>query len=171
MTLRRDMHICERWGCTAMATSQFRETCFLRLHISRSWPKPSSGHHNSNGANGLLTITDPTPMRVMGAALHALGTEWSAKLDDMYKRGNKSFVMKCRYVEKVKLTYLWVTIHVNSFNLVESLLLTEGERQGQGAYSASWGPTLEQIACLQTPNSLPCLQHSKANRRPGPFFQ
>jgi len=30
------MHICWRWGCTAMATSQFRETCFLRLHICRS---------------------------------------------------------------------------------------------------------------------------------------
>ena len=101
-------------------------------------------------------------MRAMGAALRALVTRWSAKLDDMYKRANKSLVMKCRYVEKV---------NVNSFNLVESLLLIEGERQGQGAYSASWGPTLEQIACLQTPNSLPCLQHSKANRRPGPFFQ
>ena len=53
-------------------------------------------------------------MVVMGAALHALGTRWSAKLDDMYKRANKSLVMKCRYVEKVKLTYLWVTINVNS---------------------------------------------------------
>ena len=94
-------------------------------------------------------------MRVMGAALHALGTEWSAKLDDMYKRANKSLVMKCRYVEKVKLADLWVTINVNSFNLVESLLLTEGERQGQGVYSASWGPTLEQIACLQTPQFPP----------------
>ena len=110
-------------------------------------------------------------MVVMGAALHALRADWSAKLDDMYKRANKPLVMKCRYVEKVKLTYLWVPIHVNSSNLVESLLLTEGERQGQGVYSASWGPTLEQIACLQTPNSLPCLQHSKANRRSGPFFQ
>ena len=90
-------------------------------------------------------------MVVMGAALHALGTEWSAKLDDMYKRANKSLVMKCRYVEKVKLTDLWVTINVNSSNLVESLLLTEGERQGQGVYSASWGPTLEQIACLRAP--------------------
>ena len=110
-------------------------------------------------------------MRVMGVALHALVTRWSAKLDDMYKRANKSLVMKCRYVEKVKLTYLWVTINVNSSNLVESLLLIEGERQGQGVYSASWGPTLEQIACLQTPNSLSCLQHSKANRRPGAFFQ
>ena len=155
-----------------MAESQFRETCFSRLHICRSWPKPSSGHHNSNGANnGLLTITDPTRMIVMGATLHALGTQWSAKLDDMYKRANKSLVMKCRYVEKVKLADLWVTINVNSFNLVESLLLTEGERQGQGVCSASWGPTLEQITCLQTPNSLPCLQHSKANRRLRPFFQ
>ena len=80
-------------------------------------------------------------MRAMGAALHALGTEWSAKLDDMYKRANKSLVMKCRYVEKVKLTYLWVTINVNSSNLVESLLLTEGEKQGQRVYSASWACT------------------------------
>ena len=88
-------------------------------------------------------------MRVMGAALHALVTRWSAKLDDMYKRANKSLVMKCRYVEKVKLTYLWVTINVNSFNLVESLLLTEGERQGQGVYSAFWGPTLEQVAAFE----------------------
>ena len=64
-------------------------------------------------------------MRVMGAALHALGTGWSAKLDDMYKRANKSLDMKCRYVEKVKLADSWVTINVNSFNLVESLLLTE----------------------------------------------
>ena len=103
-------------------------------------------------------------MVVMGAALHALGTEWSAKLDDMYKRA-KSLVMKCRYVEKVKLADLWVTINVNSFNLVESLLLTEGERQGQGAYSASWGL---QIA---SPNSISCLQHSQANRRPRPIFQ
>ena len=110
-------------------------------------------------------------MVVMGAALHALGTEWSAKLGDVYKRANKSLVMKCRYVEKVKLADLWVTINLSSFNLVESLLLTEGERQGQGAYSASWGPTLEQIACLRAPNSLSCLQHSKANRRPRPFFQ
>ena len=110
-------------------------------------------------------------MIVMGAALHALRTRWSAKLDDMYKRANKSLVMKCRYVEKVKLADLWVTINVNSFSLVESLLLTEGERQGQGVYSASWGPTLEQIARLRAPNSLSCLQHSKANRRPGPFFQ
>ena len=76
-------------------------------------------------------------MVVMGAALYALNTEWSAKLDDMYKRANKSLVMKCRYLEKVKLTGLWVTINVNSFNLVESLLLTEGERQGQGVYNAS----------------------------------
>ena len=53
-------------------------------------------------------------MVVMGAVLHALGTEWSAKLDDMYKRPNKSLVMKCRYVEKVKLTDLWVTINVTS---------------------------------------------------------
>ena len=79
-------------------------------------------------------------MRVMGAALHALVTRWSAKLDDMYKRANKSLVMKCRYVENVKLADLWVTINVNSSNLVESLLLIEGERQGQGVYSASWGP-------------------------------
>ena len=78
-------------------------------------------------------------MRAMGAALHALVTGWSAKLDDMHKRANKSLVLKCRYVEKVKLADLWVTINVNSFNLVESLLLTEGERrQGQGVYSASW---------------------------------
>ena len=61
-------------------------------------------------------------MVVMRAALHALGTEWSAKLDDMYKRANKSLAMKCRYVEKVKLADLWVTINVTSFNLVESLL-------------------------------------------------
>ena len=114
-------------------------------------------------------------MVVVGAALHALGTEWSAKLDDMHKRANKSLVMKCRYVEKVKLADLWVAINVNSFNLVESLLLTEGERQDQGVYqgvySASWGPTLEQIACLRAPTSLSCLQHSKANRRPRPFLQ
>ena len=97
-------------------------------------------------------------MVVMGAVLHALGTEWSAKLDDMYKRANKSLVMRCRYVEKMKLADLWVTINVNSFNPVESLLLTEGERQGQGVYSASWGPTLEQIACLRAPNSLSCPQ-------------
>ena len=115
-----------------MATSQFRETCFLWLHICRSWLKPSSGHHNSNGANnGLLTITDPTRMVVMGAALHALSAEWSAKLDDMYKRANKSLVMKCRYVEKVKLTYLWVTINVNSFNLVEFLLVTGREAESR----------------------------------------
>ena len=88
-------------------------------------------------------------MRAMGAALHALVMRWSAKLDDMYKRANKSLVMKCRYVEKVKLADLWDTINVNSLNLVESLLLTEAERQGQGAYSASWGSTLEQIACLR----------------------
>ena len=109
-------------------------------------------------------------MRAMGAALHALVTRWSAKLDDMSQRTNKSLVMKCRYVEKVKLADLWVTINVNSFNRVESLLLTGGERQGQGVYSASWGPTLEQIACLQTPNSLSCLQHSKANRLPKAIF-
>ena len=84
-------------------------------------------------------------MRVMGAALHALVTRWSAKLDDVYKRANKSLVMKCRYVEKVKLTYLWVTINVNSLNLVESLLLIEGERQGQGVCSASWGPTTDSM--------------------------
>ena len=110
-------------------------------------------------------------MVVLGVALHALGTEWSAKLDDVYKRANKSLVMKCRSVEKGKLADLWVTINVNSFHLVESLLLTEGERQGQGVCSASWGPTLEQIACLRAPNSLSCLQHSKANRRPRPFLQ
>ena len=110
-------------------------------------------------------------MVVMGAALHALGTEWSAKLDDMYKRANKSLVMKCRYVEKVKLADLWVAINVSSFNLVESLLLAEEERQGQGVCRASWGPTLDQIACLRAPNSLSCLQHSKANRRPRPFLQ
>ena len=66
-------------------------------------------------------------MVVMGAALHALSTEWSAELDDMYKRASKSLVMKCRYVEKLKLADLWVTINVNSFNLVEPLLLTEEE--------------------------------------------
>ena len=71
-------------------------------------------------------------MIVMGAALHALVTRWSAKLDDVYKRANKSLVMKCGYLEKVELTYLWVTINVNSSNLVESLLLIEEERQGQG---------------------------------------
>ena len=124
-----------------------------------------TGHHNSNGANnGLLAITDPTRMVVTGAALHALGTRWSAKLADMYKRANKSLVMKCRHVEKVKLADLWVTINVDSFNLVESLLLTDGERQGQGVYSASWEPTLEQITWLRAPNSLSCLQHGKANR-------
>ena len=32
----------------------------------------------------------------------------------------------------MKLADLWVTINVNSFNLVESLLLTEGERQVKG---------------------------------------
>ena len=52
----------------------------------------------------------------MGAALHALGMEWSAKFD-MYNRANKSLVMKCRYVEKVKLTYLWVTINAILLNL------------------------------------------------------
>ena len=86
-------------------------------------------------------------------------------------RADKSLVMKCRYVEKVKLADLWVTINVNSFNLVGSLLLTEGEKQGQGVDSVSWGPTLEQIACLRALNSLPCLHHSKANRRPRPFVQ
>ena len=70
-------------------------------------------------------------MRAMGAALHALVTRWSTELDDMYKRANKSLVMKCRYVKKVKLADLWVPIIVNSFNLVESLLLIEGEKQGQ----------------------------------------
>ena len=78
-------------------------------------------------------------MRAMGAILPALVTRWSAKLDDMYKRANKSLVMKCGYVEKVKLAGLWVAINVNSFNLVESPLLAEGERQGQGVDSASWG--------------------------------
>ena len=62
-------------------------------------------------------------------------------MDDMYKRANKSLVMKCRYLEKVKLADLWVPINANYFNLVESLLLTEGERQSQGVYSASWGYT------------------------------
>ena len=70
-------------------------------------------------------------MVVMGAALHALSTGWSAKLDDMYKRANKSLAMKCKYLEKVKLADLWVTINGNSFNLVESLLLAGVERQGQ----------------------------------------
>ena len=100
-------------------------------------------------------------MVVMGAALHALGTEWLAKL---YRRASNSLVMKCRYVEKVKLTDLWVTINVNSFSRVGSLLLTEGERQGQGVYSAL-GATLEQTACLRA--RIP----SHANRRPRPFFQ
>ena len=50
-------------------------------------------------------------------------------MGDMYKRANKSLVMKCRYVEKVKLADLWVTINLNSFNLVEPLLLTERERE------------------------------------------
>ena len=77
-------------------------------------------------------------MRAMGAALHALVTRWSAKLDDMYKRANKSLVMKCRYVEKVKLADLWVAINVSSFNLVESLLFT-GREAGSRGYSASWG--------------------------------
>ena len=45
-------------------------------------------------------------MVVMGAALHALVTRWSAKLDGMSKRANKSLVMKCRYIEKVKLADL-----------------------------------------------------------------
>ena len=40
-------------------------------------------------------------------------------MDDMYKRANKSLVMKCRYAEKVKLADLWVAINVNSFNLVD----------------------------------------------------
>ena len=87
----------------------------------------------------------------MGAALHALGTEWSAELDDMYKRANKSLVMKCSYVEKVKLADLWVAINVNSFNLVESLLLTEGERQGQGVYSASWGLHSNRLHAFEPP--------------------
>ena len=38
-----------------------------------------------------------------------------------------SVFMKCRYVEKVKLADLRVTINLNSFNLVEPLLLTVGE--------------------------------------------
>ena len=42
-------------------------------------------------------------MVVMGSRTACFGDEWSAKLDDMYKRANKSLVMKCRYVEKVKL--------------------------------------------------------------------
>ena len=66
-------------------------------------------------------------MVVMGAALHALGTEWSAELDDMYKRANKSLVMKCRYVEKVKLADLWVTINVN-FSILVNLSCSQGER-------------------------------------------
>ena len=81
-------------------------------------------------------------MRVMGAALHALVTRWSAKLDDMYKRANKSLVMKCRCVGKVKLADLWVTINVNSFNLVESLLLTEGERVAPSPKQAVRLPSL-----------------------------
>ena len=60
-----------------------------------------------------------------------MGTEWSTELDDMYKRANKSLVMKCRSVEKVKLADLWVPTNVNAFNFAEPLLLTEGERQGQ----------------------------------------
>ena len=78
--------------------------------------------------------------------------------------------MECRYVEKMKLEDLWVTINLNSFNFIESLVLADGERQGQRAYSASWGPTLEQLTCLQAPNSLSCLHHTKANRLPRPFF-
>ena len=66
-------------------------------------------------------------MVVMGAALHALGTEWSASWMICTREPTKSLVMKCRYVERVKLADLWVTIKVNSFNLVESLLLAEGE--------------------------------------------
>ena len=66
-------------------------------------------------------------MRVMGAALHALVTRWSAKLDDMYKRANKSLVMKCRYVEKVKLTYLWVTINV-TLSILLDLSYSQRER-------------------------------------------
>ena len=53
-------------------------------------------------------------------------------MDDMNKRANKSLVMKCRHVEKVELADLWVTINVNSFNLVESLLLTGGEAGSRG---------------------------------------
>ena len=56
-----------------------------------------------------------------------LWEEWSAKLDDMYKRANKSLVMKCRYVEKVKLADLWVTINVNSLDLV-NLSYSQRER-------------------------------------------
>ena len=52
-------------------------------------------------------------------------------MDDVYKRANKYIVMKCRYVKKVKLTDLWVTINLNSFNFVAPLLLAVGERQGQ----------------------------------------
>ena len=66
-------------------------------------------------------------MRVMGAALHALVTRWSAKLDDMYTRANKSLVMKCRYVEKVKLADLWVTINVNS-SILLNLSYSQRER-------------------------------------------
>ena len=52
-------------------------------------------------------------------------------------RANKYIVMKCRYVEKVKLADLLVTINLNSFNLVELLLLAVGESQGQWTKSAS----------------------------------
>ena len=44
-------------------------------------------------------------------------------------RANKSLVMKCRYVEKVKLADLWVTINVNSFNLVSNLSYSQRERE------------------------------------------
>ena len=49
-------------------------------------------------------------------------------MDDMHKRANKSLAMKCRYVEKVKLADLWVTINVNSSNLLESLSYSQKER-------------------------------------------
>ena len=51
-------------------------------------------------------------------------------MDDVCKRANKYIVMKYRCVGKVKSTDLWLTINVNSFNLVASLLAV-GERQGQ----------------------------------------
>ena len=114
-------------------------------------------------------LTDPTRMVVMGAALHALGTGWSAKLDDMYKRANKSLVMKCRHVEKVKLTGLWVTINVNSFNLVESLLLAEGEAGSRSL--CLLGPYTRTDSMPSEPR-IPSHAHStEANRRPRPFFQ
>ena len=105
-------------------------------------------------------------MVVMGAALHALGTEWSAKLDDMYKRANKSLVMKCRYVEKVKLADLWVTI-----NVILSILLNLSYSQRERGRVKEFIVSLGDLTCLRGPNSLSCLQHSKANRRPRPCFQ